>query len=111
IAAPSTITEGGPALSQALTGVQSVAVDKTTGNIYIPVGARHRVFKVATDGTMTTFAGTGMAGDGGDGGPATAANLDYPTSVVLDAAGNLYITDQNNSKVRKVAVDGKITTI
>jgi hypothetical protein len=66
---------------------------------------------VATDGTITTVAGTGVAGSVGDGGPATSALLNRPQGLALDTAGNLYIADTANHMVRKVATDGKITTV
>ena len=70
----------------------------------------NRVRKVVADGTITTVAGTGVAGFSGDGGPATAARLNEPFRVALDQAGNLYISDFGNFRVRKVALDGTITT-
>jgi uncharacterized protein (TIGR03437 family) len=88
----------------------SVAVDKT-GNIYIADTYNDVVRKVAASGgTMSTFAGNGTEGMGGDGGSATGALLDTPTALLLDAAGNLYIADTNNNRVRKVGTDGTIST-
>jgi hypothetical protein len=58
---------------------------------------------VSTSGTITTVAGDGTPGFSGDGGPATNASLNLPTGVAVDAAGNLYIADPGNSRVRKVA--------
>jgi uncharacterized protein (TIGR03437 family) len=88
----------------------SVAVDKA-GNIYIADTYNDVVRKVAASGgTMSTFAGNGTEGMGGDGGGATGALLDTPTALALDAAGNLYIADTNNNRVRKVSTDGKIST-
>jgi sugar lactone lactonase YvrE len=62
-------------------------------------------------GSIVTVAGTGKAGYSGDGGPATQAMLNTPFGIALDAAGNLYISDTNNYRVRKVAPDGTITTV
>jgi PKD repeat protein len=70
-----------------------------------------RVRKVSPGGTITTFAGTGVAGFSGDGGPATKAKLEDPTGVAADRAGNVYIADDGNLRVRKVTRNGKITTI
>jgi hypothetical protein len=86
-----------------------------TGSVYIADSADNRVRKVVhptTNGsdTITTFAGNGTAGHGGDGGAATAANLNDPTAVDFDTAGNLYIADTNNNKIRKVSTTGVITT-
>ncbi len=71
----------------------------------------HRIRKVATNGIITTVAGTGTSGYNGDGGLATAANLANPASVVADGMGNLYIADYGNNRIRKVAPSGTITTV
>jgi sugar lactone lactonase YvrE len=100
-----------------LSDQSGLAVD-SAGNLYIAETGAHRVRKVATDGTITTVAGVGgpRCTDQstclplGDGGPATGAALSYPTSVAVDAAGNLFIADSGNSRVRKVASDGTIST-
>lgn len=87
-----------------------VAVDKA-GNVYIADTENDAIRRVAASGgTMSTFAGTGVEGLGGDGGGATGAELDTPTAVVLDAAGNLYIADTNNNRIRIVTTDGNINT-
>src|ERR1700689_812495 len=61
--------------------------------------------------TISTVAGTGVAGYYGDGGPATNATLNQPYGMAPDAAGNLYIADDFNNRIRKVAVNGTITTV
>jgi sugar lactone lactonase YvrE len=66
---------------------------------------------VSATGTITTFAGNGTAGFTGDGGPATSAQINGPSGVVVDQSGNLYIADSYNAKVRKVSASGIITTI
>ena len=60
--------------------------------------------------TISTVAGIGVSGFAGDGGPATAANLAFPAGLAFDSAGNMYIADSFNSRIRKVAADGTITT-
>jgi len=99
--------DGGQATSAQLNFPRQVAVD-AQGNLYIADTVNHRVRKV-TGGVITTFAGTGVAGFSGDGGQATSAQLNFPRGVALDAAGNLYIAD-DNSRIRKVS-GGVITTI
>ena len=101
--------DGGPA-SEAGLCFPAGAVADAAGNLYIADTWNHRIRKVDTEGVITTLAGTGRRGDGGDGGPASAARLAYPTGVAADAAGNLYIADSWNHRVRKVDADGVITT-
>jgi hypothetical protein len=87
-------------------GDGSVAMD-TAGNVY--VSESNRVRKIS-QGVITTVAGTGIAGFNGDNGPATDAQLNHPNGIGVDAAGNLYIADSGNLRVRKVS-NGIITTI
>ena len=101
--------DGGPA-SEAGLCLPAGAVADAAGNLYIADTWNHRIRKVDTKGVITTLAGTGRRGDGGDGGPASAASLAYPTGVAADVAGNLYIADSWNHRVRKVDADGVITT-
>ena len=101
--------DGGPATEAQLTAPYGVTTD-ADGNIYIPDTENHRIRKVDTEGIITTFAGTGEEGFSGDGGPATEAELNWPTGVAVDDAGNLYIADRNNERVRRVDPEGIITT-
>src|SRR5215208_642725 len=112
----SQLGDGGPATEAGLCGPTDVALD-TQGHMYIsdtgdycigPGGDTVR--KVDPDGTITTVAGTGEPGFSGDGGPATKAQLDVPFAVAADPEGNLYITDENNFRIRKVDKEGIITT-
>ena len=81
----------------------------SAGSLYIADSGNHKVRKV-TNGTISTLAGSGTAGFGGDGGSATAAQLNTPFGVAVDAAGTLYIAEFGNNRVRKV-VNGAITTL
>ncbi|MBZ5538692.1 MAG: hypothetical protein LAO31_22320 [Acidobacteriia bacterium] len=102
--------DGGPATSAFLASPMGVAVD-SDGNLYIADAGNHRVRKVTTAGVISTVAGTGWYGFSGDGGPATSAQLYYPYGVAADAAGNLYIADTSNSRIRKVTPAGVISTV
>ncbi|MEU9581004.1 RICIN domain-containing protein [Streptomyces chilikensis] len=102
--------DGGPATSAELNCPYGVAVD-STGNLYIADTDNHRVRKVTPDGRIRTVAGTGTPGFSGDGSPAAAAQLNGPYGVAVDGAGDLYITDADNHRVRKVAGDGTISTV
>ena len=82
--------DGGPATSAQLSGISGVALD-TAGNLFIADGGNARVRKVSTAGIITTVAGNGLMGGSGDDGPATSAELFYPSSVAVDSNGNLYI--------------------
>ena len=100
--------DGGPATSASLFWPEGVAVD-SAGNLYIADSVNNRIRKVS-DGTITTVAGDGNEDFSGDGGPATSASLDNPMGVAVDSAGNLYIADTYNNRIRKVTA-GTITTV
>ena len=102
--------DGGPASRAELNFPRSVAVDPE-GNVYVADTRNHRIRKIDTAGLISTFAGTGEDGDSGDGGPATDAELCYPTGVATDVAGNVYVADRWNHRVRKVDTDGVISTV
>ena len=101
--------DGGPATAAQIGTIQGIAVD-LLGNVYLSDTDHHRVRKIDTTGIVTTVAGTGTAGFSGDGGPATSAQLNLPYGVAVDSAGNLYIADLNNNRVRRVGPDGVIGT-
>ena len=102
--------DGGPATSARLDSAVGVAVD-TAGNLYIAERGSARIRKVSLAGIITTVAGNGMFGFSGDSGPATSAQLDFPVDVAVDTAGNLYIADLGNHRIRRVSPSGIITTV
>src|SRR6185312_3343533 len=103
--------DGGQATAASLWQPYSVAVDNV-GNIYIADSQNNRIRKVDASGIITTVAGNGTAGSTGDGGQATAAELNAPGTVVLDAAGNIYIAEGGGNRIRMVnASSGIITTV
>ena len=101
---------GKPARETAINYPVQVATD-AAGNLFIACLRLQRVLRVGTDGVLTTAAGTGTQGFSGDDGPAAMAQLSNPSGVAVDRAGNLFIADTGNHRVRKVAVDGTITTV
>jgi uncharacterized protein (TIGR03437 family) len=100
--------DNGPATSAQLSGPWGVAVD-SAGNLYIADTRNNRIRKVS-NGVITTVAGNGTPGFSGDNGPASNAQLNGPSGVAVDAAGNLYIADSGNYRIRKVS-NGVIATV
>jgi len=100
--------DNGPANSAQLHSPAGIAFD-SVGNLYVADNGNDRIRKI-TNGTITTAAGDGTHGFGGDNGPATSAQLKYPGGLAMDPAGNLYIADGGNSRIRKVS-NGVITTV
>ena len=99
-----------PATLAQLKGGGGIAVDKWN-NIYYADGSDHRVRKITPDGIIHTIAGTGVAGYNGDGMPATDAQLNVPEGIAVDDAGNVYIGDRLNYRIRKINTSGIITTL
>src|SRR5712691_1909353 len=91
-----------PAVNAPLGPTTGVAVD-AKGNVYIADAGNNMVMRISADGTLTVMAGNGIAGFSGDGGPATSAELNSPGGVAVDSAGNLYIADYVNNRIRKVS--------
>ena len=85
--------------------------DAGSGALYIADSNNARVARYVPPSAFSNFAGTNVAGFGGDGGQAIRAQLNKPTDIRIDAAGNIYLADTNNSRIRKITPDGIITTI
>lgn len=107
---PGATGDGGPARMAELNTPQGLAVD-SSGNLYIADTLNNRVRRVATDGTITTVAGTGEAGYAGDGAPATVAKLNLPTGLAIGFGDALFIADTGNNVVRQLEIDGSIRTV
>jgi len=102
--------DGGPATAARLRDVEGIALDGL-GNLYFTEGQGHRIRKIDASGTLTTIAGDGTLGFTGDGGPAVNARVNLPIGIAADSAGNVYIADTNNFRVRRINPAGIITTI
>ena len=98
-----------PASQALLNSPLKIMIDGA-GNIYIVDYFNQRIRKIDTNGIITTVAGNGTLGYSGDGHQATSAELDYPESMAMDVAGDLFIADTGNYVVRKVDTNGIITT-
>jgi len=105
---PGDASDGGPA-TRAAFFVSHTAVDPE-GNIYVADKEAHRIRRFAPRGVITTLAGDGTPGFAGDGGPAAHSQLNRPESIAIDVAGNVYIADTANFRIRRVSTDGVITT-
>ena len=101
--------DGGPATAAMINAPNGLFLDKA-GNLYFADRGNQRIREVDTAGVIHTLAGNGTQGFSGDNGPALSASLNQPRGVTLDSAGNLYIADQANHRVRKVDTSGTITT-
>jgi uncharacterized protein (TIGR03437 family) len=102
--------DGGRAASASINAPEGLALD-AAGNLYIADTNDNAVRKVTPDGVITTIAGNGLTGFAGDGGLATRAQLNRPRAVAVDAAGNVYVADTGNHRVRRVDTAGNIATI
>ncbi len=101
--------DGGPATSASLSEAEACIMD-AAGNLYFCDSQNHVVRKVSAGGTISTFAGNGTVGNTGDGGPAASAQMSLPWGLAMDAAGNLYISDNVYCVIRKVTPGGIIST-
>ena len=109
VAGSSRIGDGGPPLAAQFSNIQGIAYDRL-GNLYLSDTDNHRVRKIS-GGVIATIAGTGVAGFSGDGGSALSAQLNLPYGLALDSAGNVYVADLGNQRVRRITPDGTISTV
>jgi sugar lactone lactonase YvrE len=103
------IGDGRLATSASVNVSEGLVLD-AADNLYLADTYNYRVRKVDREGTITTFAGNGMTGFSGDGGPATSANLNFPYGVAVDKAGNVFFTEEWSASIRRVDQSGTITT-
>ena len=104
------VGDGKPATSAALSSPLNAAFD-SNDNLYVSDSDNCRIRKVDSAGTITTVAGTGICGFSGDGGPATRAKLSYPTGLAIDPKGEIFFSDSENSRIRRIDPNGTITTV
>ncbi|HWF07133.1 MAG TPA: NHL repeat-containing protein [Bryobacteraceae bacterium] len=102
--------DGGSALNAALSNPLGVAIDGS-GNLYIADTGNDRIRKVAPAGLIISIAGNGTNGYAGDGGPASAAELNAPSRIAVDTEGSIYFSDTGNNVVRRISTGGTITTV
>ena len=98
----------GPAASATFYYPNSVAVD-AAGNVYVSDGVNNLIRKISPDGTVSTLAGSGLAGSVD--GTGTAASFNYPAGLTVDAGGNVYVADSNNNLIRKITPAGVVSTV
>jgi uncharacterized protein (TIGR03437 family) len=102
--------DGGAATAAVLAGPSGMSFD-AQGNMFVAERYGMRVRKISPQGVISTVAGTGVQGSGGDGGAATSAQLYLPSDVAEDTDGTLYVADSGNNRIRKVGADGTISTL
>jgi trimeric autotransporter adhesin len=108
--APILPVKGAQAIAQAI-GIPSAVAADVAGGFYFCSETLHRIYRVASDGSIGLIAGAGSGGFSGDGSSATAAQLNEPRGMAIDSAGNLSIADYGNNRIRKVTSAGIITTV
>src|SRR5262249_12245159 len=101
--------DGGPATSALINNPVGLAFD-TQGSLYVGDAWDHLVRKV-TNGTISTIVNGTYGTYGGDNGPALRANFATPVGITLDQAGNIYVADSNNHRIRRIAPNGTVTTV
>ena len=109
VAGSADLGDGGSALLAEFGAIQGLVVDRF-GTVYISDTDHHRI-RAVIGGIVTTVAGTGTPGFSGDGGPGTQAQLNFPYGLAVDRTGALYVADLGNNRVRRIGLDGVITTV
>jgi len=108
---PGASGDGGPATAASIGQPLGLATD-AAGHLFFADFTAHRVRRVdASTGVITTLAGTGGPGYGGDGGSARSASLSSPAGVAIDGRGNVYVADRDNHRIRRIDTAGVITTV
>ncbi len=102
--------DGGQAINAPLGFVSGIVMD-TAGNLFAADTGNHLVVKISPTGILTVVAGNGIRGFSGDGEQGTSASLNNPQGVAVDAAGNLYVSDMSNNRIRKISPGGIISTV
>jgi sugar lactone lactonase YvrE len=102
--------DNGPALKASFNFPAGLCLDQL-GNLYVADRNNHRIRRIDKSGIVTTVAGVGVPDMGGDGGPAVKAYLNYPSDLVCDGKGNLFISDRSNNRIRRVDSHGMISTV
>lgn len=102
--------DGQPAIQAPLANVEQMRSD-AQGNLYLPDADQNYLFRIGFDGRIEVLAGTGAPASRGDNGPARLASLHSPRGIVLDGAGNLYVSEYLGHRIRRISPDGQITTI
>jgi sugar lactone lactonase YvrE len=102
--------DGGWAAAAGLSDIGGIAVD-SGGNILVADSGAGRIRRIGVSGSITTLAGNGNYGYSGDGVAATNSSLSYPVGVAINGAGEVFVADQENNRIRKIGLDGLITTV
>jgi len=101
--------DGGPAVDAQISNATRF-YPAADGSVYLSDMLNQRIRRIDPNGIINTIAGTGTAGFGGDGGPATQAQINYPGDIVAAPDGSVYFIDQDNNRIRRISSDGIIST-
>ena len=102
--------DGKPAVQAQLGQVSSVAVDPS-GSVYTGDLENHLVYRIAPDGTVKVFAGNGLSGNVGEGGPASLASFAAPLYIATDGQGNFYVADTFTQSIRRIDANGIVARV